>query len=404
MRKEYGRINSLSEEFWYHVSQQHELPLAANQTVDQEISTLNSLADSVKTKTVDELADQLASEIIRDPRLVELLRTLISVSDKRLYLDLSYQFSRLPHPKIHGTTLCGCAPEALTRHSTSFFLNQIKKSQHRDENIRAVAQASAEAVAKYFLEKGLAAMLQFYSELTERDRDLLVRHLIMPGEIQQAEAKLRGHGIEQSLAMLLKAIGCQMIPEGKSENPMGSHDPNIDPETMQINERDPEKTFSTDLVLLGDDGLPRAFVVGLIHTSDPGQFGVDKSSTVVAIRRQVDAFNASRQQRSVELWGLVDGVGYSENKTGTIDKMMPALHCMVQNHSLYKAALRAHSLRLTEIRGIALDPEFYSTQAMEYMLRSYVPRDIKTIDWSSESADDEIVVMAGRAKLLVSAS
>ncbi|AZV94426.1 hypothetical protein CBF45_12420 [Bordetella sp. J329] len=404
MRKEYGRINSLSEEFWYHVSQQHELPLAANQTVDQEISTLNSLADSVKTKTVDELADQLASEIIRDPRLVELLRTLISVSDKRLYLDLSYQFSRLPHPKIHGTTLCGCAPEALTRHSTSFFLNQIKKSQHRDENIRAVAQASAEAVAKYFLEKGLAAMLQFYSGLTERDRDLLVRHLIMPGEIQQAEAKLRGHGIEQSLAMLLKAIGCQMIPEGKSENPMGSHDPNIDPETMQINERDPEKTFSTDLVLLGDDGLPRAFVVGLIHTSDPGQFGVDKSSTVVAIRRQVDAFNASQQQRSVELWGLVDGVGYSENKTGTIDKMMPALHCMVQNHSLYKAALRAHSLGLTEIRGIALDPEFYSTQAMEYMLRSYVPRDIKTIDWSSESADDEVVVMAGRAKLLVSAS
>lgn len=404
MRKEYGRINSLSEEFWYHVSQQHELPLAANQTVDQEISTLNSLADSVKTKTVDELADQLASEIIRDPRLVELLRTLISVSDKRLYLDLSYQFSRLPHPKIRGTTLCGCAPEALTRHSTSFFLNQIKKSQHRDENIRAVAQASAEAVAKYFLEKGLAAMLQFYSGLTEKDRDLLVRHLIMPGEIQQAEAKLRGHGIEQSLAMLLKAIGCQMIPEGKSENPMGSHDPNIDPETMRINERDPEKTFSTDLVLLGDDGLPRAFVVGLIHTSDPGQFGVDKSSTVVAIRRQVDAFNASQQQRSVELWGLVDGVGYSENKTGTIDKMMPALHCMVQNHSLYKAALRAHSLGLTKIRGIALDPEFYSTQAMEYMLRSYLPRDVKTIDWSSESADDEVVVMAGRAKLLVSAS
>jgi hypothetical protein len=404
MRKEYGKINNLSEEFWYHVSQQHELPLAANQTADQEISTLNSLADSVKTKTVDELADQLASEIIKDPRLVELLRTLISVSDKRLYLDLSYQFSRLPHPKINGATLCGCAPEALTRHSTSFFLNQIKKSQHRDENIRAVARASAGAVAKYFLEKGLAAMLQFYSGLTENDRDLLVRHLIMPGEIQQAEAKLRGHGIEQSLAVLLKAIGCQMIPEGKSENPMGSHDPNIDPVNMQIDERDPEKTFSTDLVLLGEDRSPSAFVVGLIHTSDPGQFGVDKSSTVVAIRRQVDAFNASQQERKVELWGLVDGVGYSENKTGTIDKMIPALHCMVQNHSLYKAALRAHSLGLTKIIGIALDPEFYSAQAMDYMLRSYVPQDVKSIDWSPVTADDEVIVMAGRAKLLVSAS
>src|SRR5690606_16584636 len=98
--------------------------------------------------------------------------------------------------------------------------------------------------------KGLAAMLRFYAGLGERDRQLLVRHLIMPGEIQQAEAKLRGHGIEQALATLLKAAKCHVVPAGKSENPMGSHDPNIDPATMTINERDPETTFSTDLVVL----------------------------------------------------------------------------------------------------------------------------------------------------------
>ena len=402
MRKEHGKIGSMSEEFWFHVSQQHELPLAANQTADQEIGTLNALADAIKTKSVDELTLQLAGDIIADPRLVELLRTLISVSDKRLYLDLSYQFSRLPHPKRLGETLCGCPPQALPRHSTAFFLNLIKKSQHRVEEVRAAAHASAEAVAKYFLDKGLAAMLQFYSGLNASDRDLLVRHLIMPGEIQQAEAKLRGHGIEQSLAVLLKAIGCRMVPEGKSENPMGSHDPNIDPTTMLINERDPETTFSTDLVLLGADGLPTAFVVGLIHTSDPGQFGVDKSSTVVAIRRQVDAFNASQKQRSVELWGLVDGVGYSENKAGTIEKMIPALHCMIQNHSLYKAALRAHVLGLTKIRAIALDPEFYSTQARAHMLQEYVPQDVSVVDWNSAASDDEALVEAGRARLFVS--
>src|SRR5690554_1995344 len=107
MRLKYGQINSPTEEFWYHVSQQYELPMAVNQTAFHEISTLNQLADSVRTKTEEQLTEQLASDIIKDPRLVELMRILISVSDKRLYLDLSYQFSRLPHPRVDGATLCG---------------------------------------------------------------------------------------------------------------------------------------------------------------------------------------------------------------------------------------------------------------------------------------------------------
>lgn len=401
MRKHYGQINNASEEFWYHVSQQHELPLAKNQTADEEIGTLDALADAVREKTADELAQQLSGDIIRDPRLVELLRTLISVSDKRLYLDLSYQFSRLPHPTVAGATLCGCPPQALTRHSTAFFLNIIKKAEHRRTDLQAAARTAADSVAKYFLEKGLAKMLAFYSGLSATDRELLVRHLILPGEIQQAEAKLRGHGIEQSMAQLLEDIGCVVCPEGKSENPMGSHDPNIDPATMLINERNPDSTFSTDIVVLDQHGAPKVFVVGLIHTSDPGQFGVDKSNTVVSIRRQLNQFNGSQGNRKVELWGLVDGVGYSENKAGTIEKMIPALHCMIQNHSLYKAALQAHALGLAKIRKISLDPAFYSVQAANYMVKTYVPHDVSLVEWTDPLALGERAVSAGQARLVI---
>src|SRR5690554_5140510 len=107
MRLKYGQINSPTEEFWYHVSQQYELLMAVNQTALHEISAVNLLGGSVRTKTEEQLTGQRASDIIKDPRLVELMRILISVSDKRRCLDLSYQFSRLPHPRVDGATLCG---------------------------------------------------------------------------------------------------------------------------------------------------------------------------------------------------------------------------------------------------------------------------------------------------------
>jgi hypothetical protein len=403
MRKSYGQITNLSEEFWYHVSQQHELPLATNQVTTQEIAALNTLADSVRTISASALNEQLAGNLLADPDLISLLRTLIRISDKRLYLDLSYEFSRLPHPTQEGITLCGCAPQHLTRHSLPFFINLIKRHQHSNQERRAVAQASAQAIARYFLEKGLANMLHFYASLDSNSRALLVRHLILPGEIQQAEAKLRGHGIEQALAILLRAIGCQFFPEGKDTNPMGSHDPNIDPETMQVSDRTPGRTFSTDLVILDRYLQPTAFVVGLVHTSDPGQFGVDKSDTVVAIRRQIDVFNSTSTTSRRSLWGLVDGVGYSENKAGTIDKIAPALHCMLQNHSLYKAALEAHRLGLIQVVAIAFDDNFYSMSAKAYMQVNYVPAGVQVIDWNSGTPLGTRAIDAGRARVYVPA-
>ena len=63
----------------------------------------------------------------------------------------------------------------------------------------------------------------------------------------------------------------------------------------------------------------------MIHTSDPGQYGVNKSDETVDIYRRIGAYNAEvAQEQKVYLLGSVDGVGFSENPNGTIVKMLDA--------------------------------------------------------------------------------
>lgn len=391
-------ITSLPEEFWYHVAQQHELPLAAKKSKASAIDVLNDVADHVQGRTADEVRADLANRLAATPALLNCLRTLISVSDKRLYLDLSYRFARVPHPDDPSRSLCGCTQQGLTRHSLVFFINMIKGAQSSDASKKRSAIAAANEVSCYLLDKGLAEMLLFYSTLSAANRDLLISNLVTPGELQQQDAKLRGHGIEGELAKLVVWLGCQITPEGKATNPMGSHDPNIDAENMQVATREAGVTFSSDLVIHDQKGRPKIFVVGLIHTSDPGQFGVDKSSTVVEFRKRIDSYNSQQptDDTKVELWGLVDGVGYSENKAGTIEKMIPALHLMLQNHSLYKAALRLHNLGMAKVTALTLNDDFYTPGAKAFMTQHYKPVGVAATAWDDESYD---WLQVGQARL-----
>ncbi len=84
----FAKIRNAQEEFWYHVSRQDELPLATSKQEATEIVVLNTLADKVAAQTHEQLAASLSEMLIRNPKLLDWLRTLISVSDKRLYLGL----------------------------------------------------------------------------------------------------------------------------------------------------------------------------------------------------------------------------------------------------------------------------------------------------------------------------
>lgn len=405
-------------EFWTHVSSQDELPIAdaglsetkerADSDTNSEdgkelkgnslVAALNSLADRFDPHDTSKLQAYIVAQILESPELINQLRLLISVSNKRLYLDLSYIFSRTLHPADATKTLCGCAPHKLRRHGTSFFVKIISKAKKDSSR----AASSAVLIADYLLNKGLIDILRVYSSLSKEERDVIVRYLIAPKEAQQNEAKRRGHGPEAKLAKLVRSLGVSFAPKDKDTRPMGEHDPNINRETFTIVRREADKTFSSDLVILDSGGKVRVCVVGLIHSSDPGQFGVDKSDKVIDIRRSMDVFNRdAKPHKSVEIWGLVDGVGYSENKRGTIHKMLPHFHNFFQMKSLYKAALGLHRLGLTKIKAIQFDKTFYSDDSVTQMIEKYVPEEITVINDSQDVKGEWLAIEAGAAILYI---
>jgi hypothetical protein len=388
---------SVEEEYWMHVSSQEELPIAVGVERSPVTAELDKILEELPDGSdTDALAAYFRERLLVAPTLLNELRLLISLSDKRLYLDLSYRLSREIDPGDPERTLCGCEPQELTKHSTSFFV-RLLKSKRSDG---AVAAAVADVVARYFIEKGLAEVCRLYRGLDAAEREVLMRTLVLPSEFRQNEAKRRGHGAEVELARLISALGCSILPADKVDNPMG-HDPNVDKTTFELAEREAGLTFSFDLIVTSPAGKVRVCIQSLIHSSDPGQFGVDKSNETVSIRDQLDVVNATLDESDhVEVWCLLDGVGYCENKNGTLNKMLPKAHTFIQLKSLYKAALRLHEIGLCSIKGIHFDPTFYSVEARESMSR-YVPDDVEVVIDPAAVPEDWKVIPPGHAKATI---
>lgn len=369
-------------EYWTHVSPQRDLPLANAAWRERTLSKVDAFVDRYSDDIQAggfRLRDAVAETLLSDPESLHEFRLVAAVSDKRLYLDLSYTFSRTLDPVEGATTLCGCPPHILTRHSTSFFINSVKVGRRAAATQRLRAESAGRLIASYLIEMGLEQVLSLYSRQDEQGRSAVLEKWLMPRETQQNEAKRRGHGAEAEIAAVLKAVGCRIVPTDKDVNPMGSHDPNISLETFSIVPRAPGRTFSSDITIVDENQELQVAVMGLVQSSDPGQFGVNKSDEIVQLRRSIDEFNVD-QGRSLELWGLVDGVGYSENKAGTIDKMLANFHYFVQHNSAYKAPLRAHELGLARVAAISFNSDFYSERTQAQMQDLYVPEDVRTIE------------------------
>jgi hypothetical protein len=236
-----------------------------------------------------------------------------------------------------------------------------------------------------------------YGNLGLSERDAIVKSLVLPGEAQQREAKRRGHGVEAALAELVDAVGCTVVPADKAKNPMGSADPNVDPKTFQVVSRDADRTSSFDLLILDSQSEVRVCIQSLVQSSDPGQFGVEKAKDTRNARSAVDLFNRDPDRnRTIELWGLLDGVGYSENKNGTINRLLRDVHEFVQLKSLYKAALALHRLGLATVKAIEFDPLFYR-QETRLAMSLYVPEGVAIVT-PGEDVDGH-PLQAGCAKI-----
>lgn len=83
------------EEFWYCVAPQEDLPLYKGQEIASDsCNRLIDVVEKYKAKKGKYEATEIIKKIILDnPSVISDIRVLVGVSDKRLYLDLTYLFS-----------------------------------------------------------------------------------------------------------------------------------------------------------------------------------------------------------------------------------------------------------------------------------------------------------------------
>lgn len=255
-------------------------------------------------------------------------------------------------------------------------------------------------VASYLIEQGLYEAAKGFSGMEPALMELVYTRLITPKEYQQKAAKRRGHGCEAALAAVLQACGLHIRPESKATNPMGSTDPHINLSSMDISERTVGTTHAFDMVVLAKSRL-RIGIQCLIHTSDPGQYGVDKSNETVQIADKINTWNARHAKtEQVELWGLVDGVGFSENKPDTINKLLRNFHYFIQLNTLYKGPLRAHALGLTTIKAIRFST-YYDSEDIASIRSLYVPDNVTLLSEADSPPSGATAIPAGEATIYV---
>ena len=373
------------QEFWYHVANQDEIPIYGDvdRSIDLELFTIYLQ----KIKKGDFL-NQTKFYLKKNPELLDKLRTFAGISDKRLYLDLSYLFAK----KIFKNKKNIFRKELyeLDRHPVKYFKNILKSSNIEESNF------SSEIIANYLISKNIKEIILPLSKMNISELKIIYKNLILPKEIQQKEAKLRGHGAEKELAEVINALGCKFIPNQRHINPMSEQDPNVNKRTFKVQEKIMGDTWSFDLILKNKN-FNFGFVQSLIHTSDPGQYGVNKSNETVSIKKGINKYNKENKNK-IYLIGLVDGVGFSENKKDTINKMIEEFDFFVQIKTLYKIGLFLHKLKLVKLKGIIFDKQ-YEKKYRDAMFKKYGSSDIKILN--DEKIKNEKVIKCGLADLVI---
>jgi len=386
---------SKEDEYWYNVSPQDELPLAGQIDLDVDLKSISEFFLILAGAGDETTARKIISETLLDnPLIFSHCRQFLGLSDKRAYLELSYLASRTQHP-TQATSLSGCHPWTLTRHPMAFFLRLLRGSKGKQVQI-----ATADMIATYLIRQGLYQAAIGFSGMSENLMELVYTRLIVPKEYQQRAAKRRGHGCEAALASVLEQCGVDLLPKNKAANPMGANDPHLNLETMTISARQVGVTNSFDMVIQSDS---RVFVAiqSLIHTSDPGQYGVDKSNETVLIAEKIRKWNALHEpEATVELWGLVDGVGFSENKADTINKLLKQFDHFIQLRTLYKAPLRLHVLGQIRVKSIRFT-EYYEQEDVAAIKSLYIPNDINILSAFDEIPNDWTPIHCGEAQIFL---
>jgi hypothetical protein len=387
---------SKQKEYWRNVSSQEELPYAGTQETF-ELASLEKLFLSLSKVKSEDRPRYVKEALLANPSLFHKFRLFVGVSNKRAYLDLSYIFRKTPHP-TKNSSLCGCPIDDFYAHEVNFFLNFLKNIKSEEKT----ANMAAEVITKYLNEKGLNKILSIFAELKPEERLEVIQRVILPHEFQQSEAKRRGHGAEAIFAKIVESLGCKILPKNKSTNPMGEKDIRLNKKTFAIEERNFEGSRSYDMVILDQKETIRVGAICLIHSSDPGEYGVAKSSRTMEYKNEMTSYNGKKDKsQKLFLCSLVDGTGFAENKKDTINVILKNVDCFVQIKTLYKIGLFLHELGLCKVKAIKFNAEFYSKEEINYFKTHYIPKDIKFLGSDEKPNKDWKLVQAGKAELFI---
>ena len=381
-------FDDFRKEYWFHVSNQNEIPIFGHAEKSIDASLLYTIAQQI-SGAADDL--ETLKDIIRlNVDSIDTLRTIVGVTDKRMYLELSYIFNKQKVSPDSDKNILGESVYLLKKHSVSYFKKKLSRGGNGSQEVLDI-------IANYLKDRGVLSILQVLYRMDKEEVSSLVDFLLLPKEIQQEETKKRGHGAEQALARLLFELGVSFIPDRKHENPMSQDDPNVTKKDFELANRNESSTWSMDIIITQNDQL-KIFVQGLIHSSDPGQYGVNKSGETVLVKTGLNKYNKNSPNKK-ELWGLVDGVGFIENPENTIFKMLAQFDTFVQLKSLYKAGLRLHKLGLVKIKAVKFDMSFYNKKEADAMFEMYGSPDIQKI--TDDTVPLGVAIQAGKAWLYV---
>ena len=382
------------EEFWYCVAPQDDIPLPDDTRSEQEESYQALISLLSKYKDIRSANPMLSTQkivkdiILEKPDSISTFRKLIDISDKRLYLDLTYVINYYDK----DIRLVETGRESLVKHSTAYFINYLQRNCNK--------AIFADIVSAYFCNKGLADSLEAFSSLSAKQLKAVFNNLIINRETLHRDAKLRGHGVEQAFAKIFKECGVIIYPANKAEAPMAEHDPNVDLSTMTIiprNAKD-DHCHSFDLIVQSEDNKIRILIQSLIHTSDPGQYGVNKSDETIDIYRKICTYNNNLNFKDkVYLLGSVDGVGFSENPNGTIVKMLDVFDDFFQMHTLFKIPVFLQKIgMINNIKGIVFDTSYFNDDAIRHFVETYlVPAGI--LNLTGQHISGSRTIKAGKA-------
>jgi len=322
--------------------------------------------------------DALQRELIDDPELVGMLRLLVAKTETQLSIDLSLAFRGTESP-AGSPSLCGCDTDELTTHTYSYFENFLGGNRRNDAEVRK----AAETIANYFDNIGALAVLEDLAELPPTGRHNIIEEAILPHDGRQSRAKRQGHGAEAEIARVLDATGAEIRPSNKISNPMAG-----------------DVAFegqSYDLLVEDDDGNARVGIIGLFHTSNPGQYGVSKTAETEQYRESISDYNQQvPNDLECDIWSFCDGAGFAMN-SAALRNVMDNVDDWIQIKSLWKLPVALDQRGVSTVEAIRFS-DFYTDDEIRRLDDHLTSMDILT-SASAPFGTDEIE--AGEASLYV---